>query len=359
MKIAFIGEAVSGFGGMETVISEVINKLRQRHIYSEMFFFCRNDRMNKLWLKDIKYSCSFSSIRLSFLRRAKHIYALSKWFQDFQPDVVICIDVISCLYATKARVKSGVDVPVFSWPHFSLEHKKHAEYITCADYHLAISTEIKWQMIKRGCPENRINVIYNSVEAKNEVIPAPAKNETATFIYVGRIKFEGQKRVKDLLDGLSQMECNWKLHVLGDGSDLEKCQAYGRKLNIDDRVIWYGWQQHPWELIRQDIKKVTALLLTSSFEGFPMTLLEALSWGVPCISADSVSGPADIIQPDVNGHLYKPGDISDFVVLLKKYITGEIYIEHKEIPMSIDKFLSEKYYDRLQHIIVSACSGRI
>lgn len=39
MKIAFIGEAVSGFGGMETVIRDVITTFRQQHIYSEMFFF--------------------------------------------------------------------------------------------------------------------------------------------------------------------------------------------------------------------------------------------------------------------------------------------------------------------------------
>ena len=109
------------------------------------------------------------------------------------------------------------------------------------------------------------------------------------------------------------MQGDWKLHVLGDGSDFEKCQAYGRELNIDDRIVWYGWQQHPWKLVQQDIKKVSALLLTSSFEGFPMTLLEALSWGIPCISADCVSGPVDIIQPDVNGHLYQPGDMTGFV----------------------------------------------
>lgn len=47
MKIAFIGEAVSGFGGMETVIRDVITTFRQQHIQSEMFFFCRNDKMDK------------------------------------------------------------------------------------------------------------------------------------------------------------------------------------------------------------------------------------------------------------------------------------------------------------------------
>ncbi|BBU79733.1 hypothetical protein EIMP300_11330 [Escherichia coli] len=165
-------------------------------------------------------------------------------------------------------------------------------------------------MINRGVPESTINVIFNPVEAKDTVIPGPEEGETATFIYVGRMKFEGQKRVKDLLDGLSQAQGDWKLHVLGDGSDFEKCQAYGRELKIDNRIVWHGWQKHPWEVVRQDIKKVSALLLTSSFEGFPMTLLESMSWGIPCISADCVSGPGDIIQPDVNGHLYQPGDIA-------------------------------------------------
>ena len=60
------------------------------------------------WLEGIKYSCSFSNIRLGFLRRAKHIHALSKWLQEYQPDIVICIDVISCLFAAKARKKSGI-----------------------------------------------------------------------------------------------------------------------------------------------------------------------------------------------------------------------------------------------------------
>ncbi|MXJ78956.1 glycosyltransferase, partial [Escherichia coli] len=158
--------------------------------------------------------------------------------------------------------------------------------------------------------------------------------------------------------GLSQVQGDWKLHVLGDGSDFEKCQAYGRGLNIDDRIVWYGWQQHPWKLVQQDIKKVSALLLTSSFEGFPMTLLEALSWGIPCISADCVSGPVDIIQPDVNGHLYQPGDMTGFVALLNKYIAGEIHIAHEKIPASIDKFYQPKYYDRLQKIIISVISRR-
>ncbi len=75
--------------------------------------------MDKVWPKEIKYAQSFSNIKLSFLRRAKHAYNFSQWLKENVTDIVICIDVISCLYA-KARKKSGKQFTIFSWPHFSL-----------------------------------------------------------------------------------------------------------------------------------------------------------------------------------------------------------------------------------------------
>ena len=226
MKIAFIGEALSGFGGMETVIGDVIDKLRAdpQQIQCEMFFFCRNDSMDKAWLRDIRYTCSFSNIKLTPLRRARHVHALSKWLKQNGPDIIICIDVISCWYAHKARQKAGINSVIFAWPHFSLEHKKHAECVTWADYHLAISSGIARQMAARGVDEQRISLVYNPVAVKSTIIPAPAPGEPAVFLYVGRMKFEGQKRIKDLLDGVSRLKGEWRLHVIGDGSDFEKCR---------------------------------------------------------------------------------------------------------------------------------------
>ena len=89
-----------------------------------------------------------------------------------------------------------------------------------------------------------------------------------------------------------------------------------------------------------------------------MTLLEAMSWGIPCICADCVSGPGDMIQLGVNGHLYQPGELRGFINLLDKYISGEISLAHNVIPASIGKFYQPIYYDRLQKIIVSAISRR-
>lgn len=355
MKIAFVGEAVSGFGGMETVIRDVITHFQtaESGVQTAMFFFCRNDKMDKAWLNGVDYTCSYSNIRLSFLRRAKHIHAFSRWLQSARPDVVVCIDVLSCLYASKARKKSGVSFTLFSWPHFSLEHKKHADCVSYADYHLAISSGIKDQMIARGIEDNRIDVIFNPVARKTAIIPPPEPGQPAVFLYVGRMKFEGQKRVKDLLDGLSRAEGEWHLHVIGDGSDYAKCQAYGRELGIDERISWHGWQVAPWQVVQNEIQKVTALLLTSAFEGFPMTLLEAMSYGIPCISSDCVSGPRDMIKPGINGELYPPAELGELVKILNETIAGRRHYNNYLIPATIDNFYNDVYYQNLKKAIFS------
>lgn len=51
---------------------------------------------------------------------------------------------------------------------FFFRSQKHAEYITCADYHLAISSGIKQQMINRGVPESTINVILIQSKLKTQ-----------------------------------------------------------------------------------------------------------------------------------------------------------------------------------------------
>lgn len=355
MKIAFVGEAVSGFGGMETVIRDVIDKFQtdNSEVECKMFFFCRHDKMDKAWLRGIDYSCSFSNIRLSILRRAKHIHAFSRWIKDSKPDVVICIDVLACLFANKAREKSGHNFTLFSWPHFSLDHKKHAEYIVYADDHLAISSGIKQQMMARGIDEKRITLVYNPVSRKSVVIPPPTKEQPAVFIYVGRMKFEGQKRIKDLLDGLSQAEGHWHLHVIGDGSDFEKCQAYGRTLGIDEHITWHGWQVMPWRVVSDEVKNVSALLLTSAFEGFGMAILEAMSYGIPCISSDCPYGPRDLIKPGINGELYPPEDLNQLVTLLNQCISRELNYNQNLIPETIELFYDDVYFHNLKSVIYS------
>ena len=72
-----------------------------------------------------------------------------------------------------------------------------------------------------------------------------------------------------------------------------------------------GWKNNPWE----DYNDVTALVLASDYEGFPLVVIEALARGVPVISPP-VDGVNENIVPGVNGYFYGQGDSSELAMVL-------------------------------------------
>lgn len=359
MKVVFVGEAVSGFGGIETVIRTLVRCFREdpQPVDCAIFFFCRDERMDKGWLAGIDTGYSHSRNRIAFLRNRTHVRRFARYLREQRPDVVISIDLIACLLARRARERAGLGFPLFSWVHFSLEHKKHADCIVHADYHLAISSGIKAQIAARGVDPQRIFTVFNPVERQAHTIPRPEPGEECVFLYLGRMKFEGQKRIKDLLDALSQVRGEWRLHVVGDGSDMERSQAYGRELGIDGRIVWHGWQADPWQYVRERIGAVSALLLTSAFEGFGMSLVEAMSYGIYCISSDCPSGPGDIVREGCNGELYELGDLESFREALQRMMNGGRVAGSQIIKQSIEAFYLDRYYSRFRQAIVAGLSG--
>ena len=68
---------------------------------------------------------------------------------------------------------------------FFFRSQKHAEYITCADYHLAISSGIKQQMINRGVAESTINVILIPSKLKTQSFPRLRKVKRQRLFMLG------------------------------------------------------------------------------------------------------------------------------------------------------------------------------
>ena len=190
-----------------------------------------------------------------------------------------------------------------------------------ADYYLAISSGIKKQLIQLGIPSQKISLIFNPVVSDYHIIDRPTSE--CRFIYLGRVDLDKQKNIKDLLIALSKVIGKWQLNIYGDNSNAQPVQKLVNTLNLQDKIKWNGFLNDPWN----NIPKVSALVLTSNYEGLPMVLCEAISHGVYCISSDIETGPDDIIQNGVNGHLYMPNNIKQLTKQLQWVIT-----HHNELP---------------------------
>jgi glycosyltransferase involved in cell wall biosynthesis len=104
---------------------------------------------------------------------------------------------------------------------------------------------------------------------------------------------------------LVPMHPNWDLVILGEGAQRAALSAQVQAGGLGQRVFLPGsvgnmgdWYAH-----------ASLYAMSSHFEGFPNTLVEAMAYGVPAVSFDCDTGPRDIIRHGIDGVLVAPGDV--------------------------------------------------
>jgi len=143
------------------------------------------------------------------------------------------------------------------------------------------------------------------------------------ILYIGWL--EEYKGILDLIEALSilkKKDKNFKCEIYGGGSIEDKIKFKISKYKINDSVFLKGWADKKDKI--EAFKQSNIFILPSHFEGFPNSLLEAMSAEMPVI-ASRVGAVADIINHNINGLIYTPKDISQ----LAKNI--EILMENKSL----------------------------
>jgi glycosyltransferase involved in cell wall biosynthesis len=132
-----------------------------------------------------------------------------------------------------------------------------------------------------------------------------------TVLIVARID-ENSKRISLALKIWQRIErqlffSDWKLVIIGTGDDEEYCKKLARKLRLKNCV--FEGRQNPLDYY----KRASIYMMTSSNEGFGLTMTEAQQMGVVPIAFDCFGAVHDIIEHNRNGLLVPEKNIKEYV----------------------------------------------
>ena len=152
-----------------------------------------------------------------------------------------------------------------------------------------------------GFDHNKVRLIPNSIPQVSESTPQKEKR----LLWLGRIA-HAQKQAGLILEVWRRVYKrlpDWKIDVVGDGPALAALQTEARDAGLP-RIEFYG-RRVPDEFYRRS----AIFFMTSAFEGFPNTLVEAQSYGCIPVIFDSYPVARWIVEGGANGHLVQPFDV--------------------------------------------------
>lgn len=125
-------------------------------------------------------------------------------------------------------------------------------------------------------------------------------------IAVGRYDYQkGFDRLIMAWKKVTEIISGWHLDIIGDGSKCQELQSLIQQQGMEKHISLIKPTSH----IDSTYLDASILALTSHYEGLPMVLIEAQSFGLPIVAFNCKCGPTDVVTDGVDGFLVPEGDI--------------------------------------------------
>jgi GalNAc-alpha-(1->4)-GalNAc-alpha-(1->3)-diNAcBac-PP-undecaprenol alpha-1,4-N-acetyl-D-galactosaminyltransferase len=309
-------------GGMERVMSELANYFSNDNTFEiHLIILVKGSRFYEISKNVIIHEPEFDvKNKVGFNIYLRTIYFLRSEIKKIKPSSVLSFGEKYNSFVLIATLFLGVRVFVsdrsqpnknWGWFHNNL---RNVVYRTAAG--IISQTNYSKMLLEKLTKHNNIIVIPNPVriESGNNFI---RKN---VILNVGRLI--PSKRIDLLLDIFAEIPDNdYQLWIVGDGEQHNDLVIRAKNLNISERVVFWG--------ARKDVDffygQAKIFAFTSTSEGFPNSLLEALASGLPSIAFDCIAGPSDLIVDGENGFLIPELDVNLYKLRLNYLMNDNHY----------------------------------
>ena len=344
-----------GLGGMERVMAILLNSFaKKREVEVSLLIIGKSRKIEfeiskkiKVYVPDFEFDPQQRN--LSTLRTMRFI---RKRINEINPDKILSFGeywnnlVLLSLY--------GLKYPVYisdrSQPNKNLGklqnklrdvlYPKAAGYIAQTEKASKIAFQKNWS--------NNIVVVGNPIIQVSEPKSTATAKENI-ILTVGRLI--PSKHIDELIQIFKNSNPKgWKLVVVGGNSKnlnlLEEYRQLVIDLQLEDRIQLIGATSH----VADYYKKARIFAFTSSSEGFPNVIGEAMSYGLPVIAYDCTAGPSDLIVDGETGFLIPERDQQVYIKYLKK-LMDDSQLRHTQGLRALEKIkefdaeiIAEKFF---------------
>lgn len=310
-------------GGIERVIATLSNKLSDKY---EVTILVKDESISFYKLNEyIKLMSLNNALVLNMDHQLSRMISISMSF-------------VKTYKLLKAFLRKN------SFDHYYVAHPLNA-----LEFHLARGIDKQTIVAEHGS-QTAYNVVYRKIKKwlypRARIYVVPTKTDTTLYenmglpaIYIPHFRseldyvkaerigktvltvgrFTAVKQQMLLLSAWNDIvkdkpELDWKLQIVGKGELQTVMESYITLNHLQNRVQILP----PTKEIDVYYKNASFFVLTSSSEGFGMVLLEAISFGLPCVSFDCPSGPRDVIKNNVNGMLIEQNNLTEFKIAMLK-----------------------------------------
>ena len=268
---------------------------------------------NKVILKSLKNNSIFSKSKS--LNLAVKLFQLRKIIRNEKPDIIISfltrVNVAAAL--STLGIKSSLIICERTWKPFNTLNSKFFwmyRRLFRNVKRIIVQTDESRDWLNHYFPDIGVEVIPNPISyplplQKGPTIqPNTVISESKNLILAsGRLhKFKQFDLLMRAFCAIKDHHQNWNLVILGEGEERDKLDNLIVDLDAQRRISLPGSVGNMSEWYQ----RADLFVLSSSVEGFPNVLLEAMSYELPCISFDCDTGPRDMIQDGINGMLISP-----------------------------------------------------
>ena len=326
MNIIYVIEDFSENGGVERIVSEKANTLSTQYNHNvTLISVYRDNRPQQYQLaKDI----NLILLDVPFAKKTKNpisrlysrmntmvtaIMRLNKVISKLNPNIIFFATTLGAILLPFCRTKARKIYESHLARNFNPFNKmfflteKKAERIIC----LTSGDAKEYKHAKQ------VDIISNYI---NDVTSYTNDYSVKKAIAVGRLE---QQKGFDILiycwKDISRQFPDWTLDIYGDGSCRESLQQQIIDLQLEDKVKLCGRCTN----IMDVYPKYSLHLMTSRYEGLPMTLIEAQACGLPSVVFDFQYGASDIVSDSYNGYIVKQGNTIQFTEAVIKMMSSE------------------------------------